>query len=125
MKHLRLGLGVAALLVVVLVVASTVAADSSKPTLRLKASKTKCEVGTSVKFTVTVNASTAAYAVRLYKKYNGSWHFVTSASHVSGDTYVAYATAKPKGNRPFKAGYVNSAGTVTAYSNKVIVVVTK
>jgi hypothetical protein len=109
----------------VLVMAATVPADASKPTLKLSASPMKCKVGTSVKFTATVTSPTTPYEIRLYKSTGGAWTWVATASQVSAGKYVAYATATPKGKLQFKAGFVNSKGSVTAYSKSVTVTVTK
>jgi PhoPQ-activated pathogenicity-related protein len=125
MKHAKIALSVVLLLVVVLLVAAAVSADSSKVKLSLKASPTKCKVGKSVKFTVTVTSKTAPYEVRLYKSTGGSWSKVTTASKVAAGQYVAYAKASPKGTLRFKAGFVNSQGSVITYSNSVSVKATK
>jgi hypothetical protein len=117
----RLVLIIAIMLVAVSVsVAVTVGpAESAGTKLSLQASPTSCGVNTSVKFTATVTGGSTPYAVNLYKKAGTSWQKVATASQVSNSQYVAYATASPKGSLQFKAGSVNSSGTVLAYSNVV------
>lgn len=125
MKRLMIGLSVLLVVASVFVVDSAESADSSKPKLNLKASPTKCKVNTSVKFTVTVKSSKPAYEVRIYKYASGSWRKVATASQVAAGRYTAFAKASPQGAVKFKAGYVNSKGSVTAYSNPVTITVTK
>jgi hypothetical protein len=124
MRHLKVGLALVVILVVALLVGAAMSAEASKPTLALKASPTKCVVGTGVKFTVTVSSVTPAYEVRLYKKAAGVWNCVATATQVAADRYVAFAKPGAAGKRVFKAGFVNSKGAVTAYSNQVTVTVT-
>lgn len=121
MKRLVLGLAIVLVAVFVLVGATVGPAESAGATLRLKASKTTCSAGTSIKFTATRTSGRAPYAVRLYKRVSGSWRRVATLSQVSATQYSGYATASPAGKRPFKAACVNSAGTVLAYSNIVTV----
>ena len=123
MKRLVLGLAIALVAAAVLVAVTVGPAESAGAKLSLKASTTSCSVNTSVKFTVTRTSGTAPYAVRLYKKVNGSWQKVATLSQVSATQYVGYATASPKGKIPFKAGSVNSAGTVLSYSNSVTITI--
>jgi hypothetical protein len=123
MKRLVFGLAIAVAAASVLVAVAVGPAQSAGAKLSLKASTTSCTANTSVKFTATVTSGKAPYAVRLYKKVDGSWKKVATASQVSGTKYVAYATASPKGKIPFRAASVNSAGTVIAYSKIVTITV--
>ena len=124
MKRLGLVLVIMLLAASVLLVAVAVRpAESAGAKLSLKASTTSCRLNTSVRFTATVTSGATPYAVRLYKKVSGSWQKVATASQVSATQFVAYATASPKGKVYFKAGAVNSAGTVLAYSTVVTVTV--
>jgi hypothetical protein len=126
MKRLQIGaVALLAAVVLVLVLVSSVSADSSKPTLVLKASPTKCKVNTMVTFTVTVQSKKPAYEVRVYKNAGSAWTQVATASQVADGRYTGYAKASPKGKVKFRAGYVDSKGKVTAYSQLVTVTVTK
>lgn len=123
MKRLVLGLVIVLMAVSVLVAVTVGPAESAGAKLSLKASKTSCRANTRVKFTATVTSGATPYAVRLYKKVSGSWQKVATLSQVSATQYSGYATASPKGKIPFKAGSVNSAGTVLAYSKIVTITV--
>jgi hypothetical protein len=125
MKRAVIGAAVVLVALSVLVVASIGSAESAAPKVKLTASPTTCKVNASVKLTASVTAKDAPYEVRIYKKVDASWQQVATASKVSGGKYVAYVKARPKGTLQFKAGYVNSKGSVTAYSNVVAVKVTK
>ena len=123
MKRLMLGLAIVLVAVSVFVGVTVGPAESSGAKLSLKASTTSCSVNTSVKFTATVTSGATPYAVRLYKKVSGSWQKIATLSQVSATQYSGYATASPKGKIPFKAGSVDSSGTVLAYSNVVTITV--
>ena len=124
MNRRGLSWSVVIVLGVVLLVVSGVAAGSSAPKLSLKAAPTKCKVGTSVKFTVKVTSVKPAYEVRIYKTTSGTLSNVATATRVATGTYVAYVKTASVGKKYFKAGFVNSSGSVTAYSNSVTVTVT-
>jgi predicted secreted protein len=82
-------------------------------------------VGKSVKVTATVSGGSSAYEVRVYKKSGSSWKMAVTATLVSSGQYTAYVKATSKGTMQLKAGYVNSSGKVTAWSNVVSVKVKK
>lgn len=123
MKRLVLGLAIVLVAVPVLVGVTVGPAESAGAKLSLKASTTSCSANTSVKFTATVTSGATPYAVRLYRKVSGSWQKIATLSQVSATQYSGYATASPKGKIPFKAGSVNSAGTVLAYSKIVTITI--
>ena len=105
---------------VVIVLGVAVAASAaSKPSIKLSATSS-CKVGASVKASATVSG-TDAYEVRIYKKSGSSWSKVVTATRTSTGHYVAYVSASKKGSMQLKAGYVNSSGSVTAWSNVVTV----
>ena len=121
MKRLVLGVAIMLVTASVLVAVAVGPAASAGAKVKLRASTTSCKAKARVKFTATVTSSTKPYAVRLYKKVNGSWRRVATASQVSATRYVAYATSSRRGRVAFKAGFVNSAGRVRAYSNVIVV----
>ena len=115
------------LLVATIVLAFTVAVVASaatKPSIKLSTSTSTCKVGASVKVSATVSG-TDAYEVRIYKKVGSSWSKVVTATRTSTGHYVAYVTAKTKGTMQLKAGYVNSSGSITAWSNVLSIKVKK
>ena len=118
----RFGVLFAGVLVVLLVMIAVSAAAS--PKITLKAASSSCKVGNSVKVTATTSGGTA-YEVFIYKKVgSGSWTKAVTATLVSSGTYTAYVKASAKGTLKLKAGFVNSSGTVTVWSNVVSVKVT-
>jgi hypothetical protein len=106
---------VAILIVLTVVIAASAAA---KPKITLTAAKSSCKVGDTVKVSATVTGADA-YEVRIYKKVGSSWQKAVTATRVSPGHYVAYVKATAKGTMQLKAGYVNSSGSVTAWSNVV------
>ena len=121
MKRLVLAIAIMLVAASVLVAVAVGPAESAGANIKLRASTTSCKAKARVKFTATVTSKTKPYAVRLYKKVNGSWRRVATASQVSATRYVAYATSSRRGRVAFKAGFVNSAGRVRAYSNVIVV----
>lgn len=109
--------------VMVLTVTTAVSAAAS-PKITLKAASSSCKVGKSVKVTATVTGGTA-YEVRIYKKAGSSWKKAVTATLVSSGTYTAHVKASTKGTLKLKAAFVNSSGSVTAWSNVVSVKVTE
>ena len=81
------------------------------------------KVGASVKLTATTAGGTA-YEVRIYKKSGTKWTKVVTAALVSPGTYVADLEAKVKGTLRLKAAFVNSSGTVKAWSSPISIKVT-
>ena len=118
--------GLCILLVVTLLVLLVAATASAKPGPRLvlRAARSTCSVGDSVRLTVTLKSGATPYEVRIYRKGNGGWQQATTATLVSTGKYVAYVTAKKAGQMQLKAGAVNSSGSVRSYSNVVTVTVT-
>ncbi len=117
----RFGVLFGGVLVVLLVTIAVSAAAT--PKISLKAASSSCKVGNSVKVTATTSGGTA-YEVRIYKKSGSTWKKAVTATLVSSGTYTAYVKASAAGTMKLKAGFVNSSGTVTAWSNIVSVKVT-
>jgi uncharacterized protein (DUF58 family) len=117
----RFGVCFAAVLIVLMVTVAVSAA--ANPTITLKAASSSCKVGRSVKVTATVTGG-AAYEVCIYKNSGSSWKKAVTATLVSSGTYSAYVKASAKGTLKLKAGFVDSSGKVTAWSNIVSVKVT-
>ena len=93
---------------------------ASKPSITLSAGSSSCKVGASVKVTAAVSG-TDAHEVRIYKKSCLTWSKIVTATRTSKGHYVAYVSPSKKGTMKLKAGYVNSSGSVTAWSNVVSV----
>lgn len=107
---------VAILIVLVLAIAALAAA---KPKVTLTAATSSCKVGHSVKVGARVTGGAPAYEVRIYKKVGTRWKAVVTATLVSSGHYRAYVKATTKGTMQLRAGYVNSSGRVTVWSNVV------
>ena len=116
------GFGVVLAAILIVVLATIAASAVAGSTITLSAAKSSCKVGDTVKVSATVSG-TDAYEVRIYKKVGTSWQKVATATRVSTGHYVAYVKATKKGTMKLKAGYVNSSGNVTAWSNIVTITV--
>jgi uncharacterized protein (DUF58 family) len=96
----------------------------SGPKLQLKAACSTCNMGDSVRLTVTVRSGGTPYEVRIYQNVGDGWQQATTATLVSHGKYTAYAQATQSGQMQLKAESVNSCGHVTSCSNVVRVKVT-
>ena len=101
-----------------------IAAAKSNPKLQLKAACSTCQVGDSVRLTVTVKSGCSPYEVRIYRNVGDGWCQATTATLVSQGKYTAYVKPTKTGQMQLKAESVNSCGHVTACSNVVSVKVT-
>ena len=116
----RFGVLLAAVLIVL---ALTIAASAAaKPKVTLKAAKSSCKVGQSVKVSATVTGG-SPYEMRIYKKVGSRWKTVVTAAKISSGHYSAYVKATAKGSMLLKAACVNSSGSVTAWSNAIKITV--
>jgi hypothetical protein len=112
------------LLAVLIVLAVALTASAvAKPKVTLRAASSSCKVGHSVKVCATVAHGSSAYEVRIYKKVGSSWKKVVTATLIWPGHYHAYVKATAKGKMQLRAGYVNNSGSVTAWSNIVVVTV--